>query len=394
MSTPVLIGFAESLAAIEAAWGLADDGFEVHAFTRRGSRPALGRSGSVTITGVTPPEDDALRCAAELAALAREVRPAAVLPLDDHAVWLWDHALGSSPDGPAVVAGPTGRLATLALDKREQLELAAAAGLAVPPTADPGGPLPGPGPWMVKPALAVELRDGRLHRPSGRIATEPEQVTAIAARIGGPVLVQALIQGVGEGVFGLAVHGTATALSAHRRIRMMNPRGSGSSACRSVPVAADVIAPVRELIAKSGWDGLFMVELLRDTAGQPWFMELNGRAWGSMALARYRGYRYPGWAVQAALDPGFRPAAPAGPPEITARHLGREIVHLGMVLARGGAPRLATVRDVLIVRRSDRWYNYRPGERRVFAADTWGTIRGQVVPGIHRLSARITRRAR
>ena len=393
MSTPVLIGFAESLAAIEVAWCLADDGFEVHAFTRRASRPALARSGSVRITAVTPPEDDALQCAAELAALTREVRPAVVLPLDDHAVWLCDRALGAGPDGPTVVAGPTGHLAALALDKREQLQLAAAAGLAVPPTADPGGPPPGLGPWMIKSALAVELRDGKLYRPSGRIATAPEQVPAIHERIGGPVLVQALIDGVGEGVFGLAVRGTATALSAHRRIRMMNPRGSGSSACRSIPVAADVIAPVQELIAKSGWDGLFMVELLRDPAGQAWFMELNGRAWGSMALARYRGYRYPSWAVQTALDPEFRPAAPAEPPDITARHLGREIVHLGMVLARGGAPRLATVRDVFTVRRGDRWYNYRSGETRVFAADTWGTVRGQVEPGIRRLSARIARRS-
>ena len=70
-------------------------------------------------------------------------------------------------------------------------------------------------------------------------------------------------------------------------------------------------------------------------------MELNGRAWGSMALARHRGYSYPSWAVRAALDPRFRPAEPAAPPELTARHLGREIVHLGTVLARGGAPRLA-----------------------------------------------------
>jgi hypothetical protein len=247
---------------------------------------------------------------------------------------------------------------------------------------------------MVRPALAVEPRDGKLYRPSGRIATTPEQVPAIAARIGGPAIVQPLIGGIGEGVFGLAIGGTATALSAHRRIRMMNPRGSGSSACRSVPVAADVIGPVRELVAKSEWHGLFMVELLRDTAGRPWFIELNGRAWGSMALARYRGYRYPSWAVQSELDTEFTPPAPAKPPEITARHLGREIVHLGTVLVAGGAPRLATVRDVLTLRRSDRWYNYRPGEARVFVADTWGTVRGHLVPGMHRLSAGIARRSR
>jgi hypothetical protein len=86
--------------------------------------------------------------------------------------------------------------------------------------------------------------------------------------------------------------------------------------------------------------------------------------------------------VQAALDPEFEPPYPAmteiPAPHLTVRHLGREIVHLGMVLARGDAPRLATVRDVLIWRRGERWYNWRPGEPAVFAADTWATLSSQL----------------
>jgi predicted ATP-grasp superfamily ATP-dependent carboligase len=247
---------------------------------------------------------------------------------------------------------------------------------------------------MVKPALAVQVRDGRLHRDRGQIAVRLEQVPVITAAIGGPVIVQQLIAGVGEGVFGLGIRGTATVPSGHRRIRMMNPRGSGSSACRSMPVASDVAGPVADMIGQCGWDGLFMIELLRDDAGQPWFMELNGRAWGSMALARHRGYRYPSWAVQAALDPQFRPAEPAAPPEVTARHLGREIVHLGTVLARGGAPRLAAVRGVVAMRRGERWYNYRAGEIGVFAADTWATVRAQVASGMSRVRPAIGRKSR
>jgi hypothetical protein len=391
MNSPILIGFAEALAGIESAWCLAADGFEVHAFARRGCRPALACSRQVRIIEVSPPEYDAMICLAELAEYARKIGPVAVLPLDDHAIWLCDHLTGPGERTPWIVAGPTGRLASLALDKREQLRLAGSAGLTVPPTSSPPIEPPGSGPWMVKPALAVELRDGRLCRPTGRVAAVPGQVAAATATIGGPAIVQSLITGVGEGIFGLAVRGSATTLSAHRRIRMMNPKGSGSSACRSIPVAADVIGPAREFIEQSGWHGLFMVELLRDTAGTPWFMELNGRAWGSMALARYRGYRYPTWAVQAALDMQFTPAEPIGSPEITARHLGREIVHLVTVVARGGAPRLATVRDVLTVRRSDRWYNYQRGEAAVFLADTWATIRTQVTPRIGRLGARFRR---
>ncbi|HUA27646.1 MAG TPA: hypothetical protein VMC03_02075 [Streptosporangiaceae bacterium] len=390
----VLVGFADALAGIESAWCLARDGFEVHAFARRGSRPALRHSRSVRVVDVTAPEDDAVECAAQIAAMAGELGAAAVLPLDDHALWLCDRAFaaGAGELGAPAVAGPMGDNARLALDKREQLRLAESAGFEVPPPGAANGTAPVNGPLMVKPALAVDLRGTALRRGSGRIAADPGQVPAIAEAIGGPVIVQAMIEGVGEGVFGLAVHGSAMVLSGHRRIRMMNPRGSGSSACRSVPVAADVIGPVRELIGKSGWHGLFMVELLRDSAGRPWFMELNGRTWGSMALAMHRGYRYPSWAVRSALDPQFVPAEPHEPPDITARHLGREIVHLGTVLARGGAPRLATVRDVLTVRRGDRWYNYHRHEARIFVADTWATIRSQVAPRMAGAATRIRRR--
>ena len=122
-----LIGFADALAAIESAYSLADAGFEVCAFARGGTRPALARSKLVRVAPITPPEQDYSQAVADLGALIRDLEPAAVLPLDDHAVWLTDqyerHASLSSPG--AIVAGPTGKLAELALDKRQQLELAA-----------------------------------------------------------------------------------------------------------------------------------------------------------------------------------------------------------------------------------------------------------------------------
>jgi hypothetical protein len=381
----VLIGFADALAAIESAWCLADAGYEVHAFARRGTRPALVRNQAVRIVPVTAPEQDAVCCAAELAGVLRETRAVALLPLDDHAVWLCDrvwqeHAFrNQNASCPTLVAGPLGDSAGLALDKRQQLARARAAGFMVPDSRDAAGePPPGNGPWMVKPALAVELRDRRLRRAAGRVAATPGEVRDVAAAIDGPAIVQPLLRGGGEGVFGLATARGVTALSAHRRIRMMNPRGSGSSACRSIPVPDDVAGPVHEFISASGWRGLFMIELLRDQRGTPWFMELNGRAWGSMALSVGRGLAYPAWAVRAALSPDFVPAEPADPRQLVARHLGREIVHLGAVMTRGGAPRLATLREVLTFRRRDRWYNWRPGQADVFALDTWATVRTEL----------------
>ena len=382
MKPVVLIGFADALAAIESAWCLANCGFKVCGFTRAGTRPALGRVKQIRVFPVTAPEDDALACVADLGSLIAELGPAAVLPLDDHAVWVTDRWAQRDPRSITILAGPAGKQAELALDKWQQLASAATVGFAVPASVDAAQAPPGTGPWIVKPGLAVELAGGRLRQPAGRIADTAAEVRRIAERIGPSAIVQPLIEGIGEGVFGIATGGGIAAVSAHRRMRMMNPRGSGSSACRSIPLASDLADPVAAFLASCDWRGLFMVEMLRDRAGRPWFMELNGRTWGSMALARHRGLPYPGWAVRAVLDSEFAPPYPgmAGvtAPDVTARHLGREIVHLGMVLARGGAPRARTVREVLTLHRGDRWYNWRPGESAVFAADTWSTVRSQL----------------
>jgi biotin carboxylase len=142
------------------------------------------------------------------------------------------------------------------------------------------------------------------------------------------------------------------------------------------------------LVALLGWQGMFMIELLRDHSGRAWFMELNGRAWGSMALAREMGFEYPAWAVQQLLRPEFDPTTPAPRPAVVCRHLGRELIHLLMVF-RGPKSsayvdwpaRFGTFRSVLTLRRSDRWYNQRPGANRIFLDDAWQTVRGQLSRG-------------
>src|SRR5258707_4348518 len=179
MNRCVVIGFADALAAIESAWCLVDNGFDVHAFARRGTRPALVRSSAVSMIYITAPEEDAEKSAADLVAALRGMRPAAVLPLDDHAVWLCDRisseltpgatreAAAQGGDVQPVVAGPVGRLASLALDKRQQLRCAEAAGFDVPasPDAVTDAP-PGAGTLMGEAAIALQLPDRKLG-PSG-----------------------------------------------------------------------------------------------------------------------------------------------------------------------------------------------------------------------------------
>jgi hypothetical protein len=125
-----------------------------------------------------------------------------------------------------------------------------------------------------------------------------------------------------------------------------------------------------------------MIELLRDREGKTWFMEINGRPWGSMALCRRRGLEYPAWHVQLALNE----RAPVGlevpsRPEIVCRHAGREFMHLLFVLRGAESQALSgwpsfwkTIRDVFHFDRGDGIYNWRHDDLKVFFADFYYTV--------------------
>lgn len=381
----LLVGLADALAAVESVWSLRDSGFEVVALARRGSGRALGAVRGVTVHEVTPPEADAAGCVRDIARMLDHIRPVALLPLDDQMVWLGERARQRS--GTPLL--PCGKRDGIALDKRLQLREADAARLPVPPTTvvdvDADWPAVCELPVVVKPALAVECDRGGLTRQDVVVCRTADQFRQARSRLRPPLLIQPLVSGRGEGVFGLATADGVTAWSGHERIRMMNPQGSGASACRSVDPAPALREQVARFVTAIGWRGLFMVELLRDHEGKAWFMELNGRAWGSMALARRRGFSYPAWTVQDGIGRPLDPQPPAAAAQLECRHLGRELVHLAFVL-RGPRPgpdpawpgRGRTAIDLLTVRRDVQLYNARRGELRVLVRDTAGTLSRQV----------------
>jgi len=378
-SRSVLIGFADALAGPEVAASLLAAGYRVASFARRGKPAALKRHPDVEIVDVTAPEDDFAECAEGVAAAAG--RHDVTMPLDDLAVLTCERGL----DQEVLVSGPRGEQAKLALDKRLQLRAAAECDLAVPPwlefSAADGLPDGWELPLVVKPALAAECISGRLRRVGPRLVATSAEFHDLVEAWGPttPALVQRWVRGRGAGVFGLAHRGTPHRLSAHRRLRMMNPAGSGSSACASAPVPDELVAPVGRFVNAVGWRGMFMLELLR-SGDTWWFMELNGRPWGSLALTRRLGYEYPAWAVAQLLNDSA--ALPEPPPfaDLTCRHLGREIIHLLFVL-RGPRSypadwpsRRATLKAMLRSEDDTAWYNLTPGTRGLFAYDTWRTV--------------------
>ncbi len=392
--TTVVIGFAESLSAAEVAWSLVNAGFTVLAFTRKGRRAALRHSRHVKLFEITPPEldlaravEDLKRETAKLAAAGRVV----LMPLDDEAVWLCGRTNFS--DG-VMVAGPRGEGVDIALNKRKQLELARASGFNVPPAryverADEVNPAEVAYPAVFKPSMATAQKGAGLAKGRAWICSDRAELDAALKSWNGgsPMLLQQFVRGTGEGLFGLATDRGVVAWSGHRRLRMMNPHGSGASACITAPPAEPAMrAAAEKFLTECGWRGLFMIELLRDEAGKLWFMELNGRCWGSMALARRAGLEYPAWAVQIALNPGAAAEVPSPPKNaIVCRHLGRELLHLLFVLRGSRSKALAewpsfgsSLRQVCRWSRNEHWYNWRPDDKKVFFADVYGTLRNQL----------------
>ena len=385
MKTVVCIGFAEAMSAPEVAWSLVDAGFQVVAFRRRGRRSALCHSRYVTTVEITAPEVDCESTGAELSDFLNSGKPSrhvgGLLPLDDAAVWICNQL---NPLSGWILAGPHGSNAELALDKSLQNEVARAAGFAVPETTYASVPedvfsRADQLPLVLKPAKA-EITYGRSLRKCGSwICASGEELERALAEWGGawPMLVQPFIHGIGEGVFGLATDDGIQAWSAHRRLRMMNPHGSGSSACVSLPVAEDLKLPIERFIRATGWRGIFMIEFLRDRSGTAWFVELNGRCWGSMALSRRQGLEYPAWSAAWALNPhSGNDFQPNGTRQLVCRNVGRECMHLLFVL-RGPKSKAMnnwpsfwrTAVDILHIHNGDALYNWRKDDSQVFFFD-------------------------
>ena len=168
---------------------------------------------------------------------------------------------------------------------------------------------------------------------------------------------------------------------------MMNPSGSGASACVAQDVPASIRDQVSAFLARAEWRGLFMIEMLRDESGTAWFMELNGRPWGCMALARRQGLEYPAWQVSLAQrqdsDAGTTGAVTPG---LVCRNIGRELMHLAFVWrgpsSSGPFPWPSfwrSLQDVVSIRRGDGIYNWRPADWKVFVADVFSTISKNVL---------------
>ncbi len=383
----ILLLYGEAHATPEVVWSLLGIGVKPVVVFRRGSEAAARRLRGIEVVEGASPSDGFDHAIEEVARLCAEHGCDGVFPLEDPAVVVADGL-----DESIIRVGVAGDLVELMLDKRRQFRLAAMSGFDVPPwrswpddAGGEGASIPEGAPVVVKPALAGCIVGGRFDRGDVWFESSTEKAAQRLERQSPPfpMIIQQAVEGVGEGLFGFGVKQGIRSPSAHRRLRMTNPAGSGSCACISRTPATHELAAAQDFVARSQWQGMFMIELLRESKSErQWFMELNGRPWGSLALARRQGLEYPAWEVKFRLE-GEEPPEIDNTSGLVCRHLGREIVHL-MHLVRGNrkkAPNWPTVRQSLRLLKwtpSHHWYNFDFRQPGFFLRDAIATIRSQL----------------
>jgi len=109
-------------------------------------------------------------------------------------------------------------------------------------------------PIILKPAECVPIYQGRAYScrkwVCGNRAELDRAIDQWQEHV--PLLAQNFITGIGQGLFGLGAPEGVRAWSGHHRVRMMNPQGSGSSACAAQSVADDIKSQGQQFIRNSG----------------------------------------------------------------------------------------------------------------------------------------------
>ncbi len=305
-----LIVHSGGVHVLAAARSLSAAGWEVGVAASHG-RPTYSRAVRRDHE-VPPPEADPDAFVAALARLVAEHGYDVVFGADDIEVLL----VSARRDEIGCVV-PYGEHTDVvaAVDKLALVEAAQRVGLAAPRT-------------VAATAEALEMVDGpvvvkaRLHwdptaggsarHLMARVCAgreEAQQVARLMSAAGGEPLLQEVVDGR-LSALSVVVDRQGRLLGA---VQQWSPRLSGrltSSRAVTVPVDPDLLAGVRRLLAELGWWGLANLQFMTAPGGAPRLIDLNGRFYGSLALAVGSGVALPDLWARAALGDDVTPAGP------------------------------------------------------------------------------------
>ena len=197
--------------------------------------------------------------------------------------------------------------------------------------------------------------------------------------LAGDVLVQEFVPGRGIGFSAFCEGDRIFAPFVWLRVRETDPRGSGSSARKSIPLTPDLIEGSHALIKRIGFQGICMLEYkLEEKSGRAVLMEINGRPWGSIQLPIDSGIDYPRYIADWYLESKLPPVEVRYKKGILCRRIVGELTHLENVLngAPPGWPKPYPSRLLTILKLAMPWY---PGVR---FDDIWLSDPGPGVAGL------------
>ena len=248
--------------------------------------------------------------------------------------------------GLARVAAPSLEALETVSDKYRTIELARESGVPVPETLlvrsveDLEAARGWPRPIVVKDRFSVRwLADKAVFGSTSYVHSWDDLYQRVQQRLeqAGDVLVQQFVGGAGVGFSCFALEGKAYAPFQWQRVREENPCGGASSTRKSVPLDPQVLEFGSDLLVRSGFQGIGMVEFKRDPAiSRLCLMEINGRPWGSLQLAVECGVDYPRHVAAWFLEAVRPPEELKYKKQITCRRFVGDLDHLARV--RKGKP--------------------------------------------------------
>ncbi|MFC7050752.1 carboxylate--amine ligase [Emcibacter nanhaiensis] len=153
--------------------------------------------------------------------------------------------------------------------------------------------------WGDPNAVAPLLEDAGLDMVKTGYARTAEELLgqlAVYEPVGHYPMVQEYCPGFGLGQMFLVRDGRILMEFQHERLHEWPPEGGVSSLCASVPLDqhVEIREKSRSLLEKLNWNGVAMVEYrFHPASGTYYFMEINGRFWGSLPLATAAGVPFP-----------------------------------------------------------------------------------------------------
>jgi predicted ATP-grasp superfamily ATP-dependent carboligase len=287
-------------------------------------------------------------------AAAKRLSVAAVLPSAE--VHFLDLA-GREVDFPGIALGsPSRETVKRAFDKTLLPELAVAAGLRTPPTikvvcgrSETLGTFGFPA--VVKPPRSQSQNpDGTVSYHSVRYVSSVEEAEeALEVLGGGEGLLQPYITGSLVSVSGVSWEGKLVCALHQFSARIWPMLAGVSSYAQTIPPNLELEQRVGHLLRSVSWSGLFQAQFIRNIRGEHYFIDLNPRIYGSLALAVAAGLNLPEIWVNLLL--GRRPDVSGYRVGTRFRQEEKDVRALARILADGGETRWRALRG-LVPRRS------------------------------------------